>query len=287
MSGAEIAVVGAGAIGRAHAERLATGAGGARLGAIVDPTPAARAFAERLGAPCFADVGDMLAASSPAGAIVAAPNDAHLPLSLALMGRKIPLLVEKPIAATLADARALADAAKVEGVAVLVGHHRRHNPIVKAAKRVLDEGRLGRVVSVAAMATFLKPEPYFELDWRRRRPGGGPVLINLIHEIDLVRHLCGEIVCVQALTSNAVRSYEVEDSAAALLRLANGALATLTLSDAAAAPWSWDLIAREIAHYPAQPARTNSHFIAGVDGALTLPHLELWRYGRRGDGISR
>ena len=50
------------------------------------------------------------------------------------------------------------------------------------------------------------------------------------------------------------------------------------ISDTAAAPWNWDLIARESAHYPPQPLRANSHFIAGTSGALTLPQLECWRY---------
>ena len=121
-----------------------------------------------------------------------------------------------------------------------------------------------------------------------QQPGGGPVLINLIHEIDLVRHLCGEIVSVQALASNAVRGFEVEDTAAVLLRLANGALVTIYAVRRRAAPWNWDLIARESAHYPPQPLRVNSHFICGTEGALTLPQLEYWRYaGARGLASSR
>ncbi|MFX6226176.1 Gfo/Idh/MocA family oxidoreductase, partial [Acinetobacter baumannii] len=81
---------------------------------------------------------------------------------------------------------------------------------------------------------------YFELDWRRRA-GGGPVLINLIHEIDLIRFVCGEIEAVLAVTSNTVRGFEVEDGAAVILRLVGGALVTVNVSDTAAAPWSWDM----------------------------------------------
>ena len=278
MAGVEIAVIGAGAIGRAHAERLARNRGHARLAALVDPAPAAQDFARRLGVLWRADVESLLADQPPQAAIVATPNDTHLPISALLLKQKIPVLVEKPIASTVEDAEALSAAARAAGVPVLVGHHRRHNPIIQAARAMLREGRLGRVVSFTGIATFLKPDPYFALDWRRRRPGGGPVLINLIHEIDLVRHLCGEIVSVQALTSNAVRGFEVEDTAAVVLRLAGGALATISLSDTAAAPWNWDLIARESEHYPPQPLRVNSHFICGTEGALTLPQLQHWRY---------
>jgi len=278
MRAVRILVVGAGAIGRAHAERLAKGPGDARLAGVVDPAPAARDWAQELGAPIHADLGNALAADRPDAAIVATPNDTHLPLSLALLKQKIPVLVEKPIASTVVEAEALTTAARAEGVPVLVGHHRRHNPIIRAARQIIDEGRLGRLVSVTAMATFLKPEPYFEFEWRRHKPGGGPIVINLIHDIDLVRHLCGEIVSVQALVSSATRGFVVEDTAAALMRLDNGALVTLALSDTAAAPWNWDLSAGESAHYPPQPMRANSHFICGAEGALTLPYLEYWRY---------
>jgi len=278
MRAVRILVVGAGAIGRAHAERLAKNPDDARLAGVVDPAPAAREWAQSLGAPIYGDLAAALAADRPDAAIIATPNDTHLLLSLVLLEHKIPVLVEKPIASTVVEAETLTAASRAEGVPVLVGHHRRHNPIIRAARRILDQGRLGRLVSVTALATFLKPEPYFDFEWRRHKPGGGPILINLIHDIDLVRHLCGEIVSVQALASNATRGFAVEDTAAAVMQLDNGALVTLALSDTAAAPWNWDLSAGESAHYPPQPMHANSHFICGTEGALTLPHLEYWRY---------
>ncbi len=277
MQRLEIAVVGAGAIGRAHAELIARGGENCALAAIVDPASEARELASRLGARWFSDSAALLRSRAPDAVVVATPNAAHLPISLQFLAHSIPVLVEKPIAATIEDAEALVAASARSGVPVLVGHHRRHNPIVRAAKRLIDEGRLGRLVSASVLAYFLKPPNYFDLRWRRE-PGGGPVLINLIHEIDLVRHLCGEIASAQAATSNNVRGFEVEDTAAALLTLVNGALVTIALSDATAAPWSWDLIAREGANYPAQPRRENSHYICGTEGALTLPGLDAWRY---------
>src|SRR5690606_35587038 len=110
----------------------------------------------------------------------------------------------------------------------------------------------------------------------RRSAGGGPVLINLIHDVDLLRFLVGEIAEVQAVTSSAVRGFEVEDTAAITLRFANGALGALSVSDAAVTPWNWDLAAGEAAHYPRQDV--NSHFISGTEGSLTLPRLDIWRY---------
>ena len=83
---------------------------------------------------------------------------------------------------------------------------------------------------------------------------------------------------MQAATSNAVRGFPVEDTAAAVLRLQNGALATISLSDTAVAPWSWDLASGENPNFPAQPAPVTTHFLSGTNGSLTLPGLELWSY---------
>ncbi|QCI65953.1 Gfo/Idh/MocA family protein [Phreatobacter stygius] len=276
MAKLRMAVVGAGAIGRAHAEVIAAG-NVAELAAIVDPTDAGRAVAVHFGVPWFVDQDALLAAGTVDAAIVATPNQTHLPVSLAFIERGIPVLVEKPIASTLAEARALTAAAEKAGVAVLVGHHRRHNPIARRARDLVRSGTLGRLTSVSVLYTFLKPDSYFELDWRRRA-GGGPVLINLIHEIDLIRFICGEIESVQAVTSNAVRGFEVEDSAAVILRLAGGALVTVNVSDTAVAPWSWDMATRESQHYPQLPVPVNSHYLSGTAASLTLPQLDLWRY---------
>jgi predicted dehydrogenase len=206
---------------------------------------------------------------------VATPNASHVSVAIDCLERGVAALVEKPVADTVAEALALVQAQQRTGVPVLVGHHRRHNPINSRARRIVQEGRLGRVVTANVMATFLKPDGYFDAVWRRQ-PGGGPVLINLIHEIDMLRFLCGEITEVQAASSNAVRGFAVEDTAAAVLRFASGALGTVVLSDAAASPWCWDFCAAEQDQYPRQDVQ--SHFIAGTHGSLSLPDLSLWNY---------
>lgn len=274
-----IGVIGAGAIGRMHIERLARHEAVA-LGAIADPTDGARLLADRLAVPWFADYRDMLASAPVEGAIVATPNATHAEIGLACIARGLPVLMEKPVADNAEEAQRLCDAATAHGVPLMVGHQRRHNPIMRAAKALIADGVLGRPVSVNAMATWLKPDSYYDLAWRRQ-PGGGPVLINLIHDIDMLRYLLGEIAEVQALTSNALRGFEVEDTAAVTLRFANGALGTMCVSDAAVSPWNWDLAAGEASHYAQQDV--NSHFISGTEGSLTLPRLDVWRYrGSRG-----
>ena len=274
-----IAVIGAGAIGRTHIDRLLR-SDNLELAAIVDPSEAGRAVARRLGLAWFAAPGDLLERARPAGAVIATPTATHVPIALACLDHQVAVLIEKPVAATTVEACRLVEAGTRTGVPILVGQHRRHNPILARARDLIADGRLGRLVAIHSMCAFLKPDSYFEAAWRRE-PGGGPVLINLIHDIDLLRFLAGEIVAVQAIASQAVRDFAVEDSAVAVLRFANGALGSVLVSDTAASPWSWDLGAGESDHYPRQSAP--SHFFCGTAGSLSLPDLSLWRYaGPRG-----
>lgn len=274
MSKLPIAVIGAGLIGRTHIERALT-SDSVRLVAIADPTPAAAELARSAGVPCYPDHLTMLAEAKPQGVVVATPNVTHADITVTCLEAGAAVIVEKPIADTLEDGRRICAASQATGLPVLVGHQRRHNPIMRKAKAIVASGVLGRPVSATVLCTWLKPHDYFDVAWRKRR-GGGPILINLIHDIDLMRHLYGEIESVSAMTSNAVRGFEVEDTAVVALRFRNGALGTVTVSDTAAAPWNWDLSAGEAERFPRQDI--NAHYYSGTEGSLTLPRLEVWRY---------
>lgn len=268
-----IAVLGAGLIGQRHVA-LVQAEAGARLHALVDPDPATRAFAQTRGADWFEDFAAMLErAGRPDAVIIATPNQTHVALGLEAVAARLPMLVEKPVADTVASGRALVDAAEAAGVPILVGHHRRHNSLIRRARAMIEEGRLGPLVAVHGVFWLKKPDEYFDHAWRRE-PGAGPLLINCIHDVDLLRHLCGEIVEVQAMASNAHRGFAVEDTAAILMRFANGALGTFALTDCAVAPWSWEQTAGENPAYPR--SGETCYFIAGARGALALPHLDLW-----------
>ncbi|WP_141014818.1 Gfo/Idh/MocA family protein [Nocardioides sambongensis] len=277
-----IAVIGAGLIGRRHIA-LVQASGRCRLAAICDPSPAAAELAEAAGVPHFAGVADLVAArwqrreTSLAGAVVATPNRDHVPSALKLVEAGVPALVEKPVADTLDDARALADAVSASGVPVLVGHHRRHSAALARARELIDSGALGRIVAVQGSATFRKPDDYFDVAPWRKRTGGGPILINMIHEIDDLRALCGDITAVQATSSSATRGFEVEDTVAMTLTFASGALGSFLLSDAAASGRSWELTSGENAAYPRQ-ADENCYEVAGTTGALSIPSMTVRSY---------
>ena len=108
------------------------------------------------------------------------------------------------------------EASERADVPVLVGHQRRHSPDIRSAKRTVEDGSLGPLVAVNGMTLFDKPDAYF-VEWRRKA-GGGVLLINLIHDIDVLRWLVGEIESIRGFTSSAVRGFEVEDTASLAIR---------------------------------------------------------------------
>ena len=268
-----IAIAGAGLIGSRHAAAvLASGA--ARLHAIVDPAEAGGTLAARLGVPWYPSLDDLFAQGKPDGVILATPNQAHVEGGLACVAAGVPVLVEKPFATDVASGERLVAAAEAAGVAVLTGHHRRHNPLIQRARAEIDSGAIGQIVSVNATTWFFKPDDYFDVDWRRRK-GAGPVFLNLIHDIDLMHYLCGAVTTVHALESNAIRGNAVEETAVITVRFESGALGTLNVSDTIVAPWSWELTARENPAYP--PTTEPCYLIGGTHGSLELPGLRLWR----------
>jgi D-threo-aldose 1-dehydrogenase len=158
-----VAVIGAGVIGRTHIRILRElPAGEGRLAAIVDPSAAAAQLAAEAGVPHFTDADAMLDAVRPEGVVIATPNALHVAGARACIQRGIAVLVEKPLADDLDHALALAGEAKQAEVPLLVGHYRRHNPLVRAARDAIQDGRLGRIVTVSADSLVMKPDSYFD-----------------------------------------------------------------------------------------------------------------------------
>lgn len=210
----KIGVAGVGVMGRNHARVLADIRDFA-LSAVFDPDQAtAQGVAALYDAAAFTAADDFVAAGLDA-AVVATPNRYHADLSVALLERGVHVLVEKPIAATVADAQRMIDAAKANDRVLMVGQVERFNPAVEAVKRAIQ----GEDV-ISIQITRVGPFP--------PRMGDVGVVIDLaVHDIDIIRHLTdSEIVEVQPQLART--KAEREDTALLQFRLANGVIAHIT-----------------------------------------------------------
>lgn len=276
-----IAIVGAGLMGRAHQSVIDRRADSS-VCAFVDPMPAAADFARAAGIPLFQTLRDLLARERPDGLIIATPNALHVEQTLEAIEAGLPVLLEKPVATSVPEGQGLLRAVEAAGARVLVGHHRAHSPIMAKACELVASGRIGRVVAVQGSALFFKPDRYFaEGPWRAQK-GGGPILINMIHEVHNLRMLCGEVTQIQALSSHAVRGLAVEDTVAINLRFQSGALGSFVLSDTAASARSWEQTSQENKAYSSYDDE-DCYLIAGTMGSLSVPTLRLKTYPRQED----
>lgn len=264
-----VCVIGGGGIGLRHAEQ-AIECEAVTLSAVVEPGAARREELLAMGLPVVATLED--APSGTRAAVVATPTPDHVGSGLAVIERGWAALVEKPVTQTIEEGARLCEAAEARGVPLVTGHHRRCHPFVSEARAML--GRIGDLVGVNGMWALRKRDAYYDAPWRRKK-GAGPILTNLSHEIDLLRFFAGEIVEVSAMTANARRGLEIEDTAAISFRFANGALGTFLISDAGASPWAFEAASGEnpAIAFSGQDAMR----MVGAKGALGFPSLELWR----------
>lgn len=215
------AVVGVGAMGRHHA-RIYSDLADTNLVGIADPNQENADFvAQRYGVPAYADHRDLLSATEPQLVSVAVPTSMHLAVGRDAAAAGAGLLVEKPIAASVAEGQALIAAAREAGVVITVGHIERFNPAVRELKSRLDQGELGRVFEIRARR--MGPFP------ARVRDVG--VVVDLAaHDLDIMRWMIGSPVArVFAETTRRVHT-EHEDLLSGLLRFENGEIGVLNVN---------------------------------------------------------
>lgn len=275
-----LAIVGFGLVGQRHAEAI-TKADNISICAVVDTAEDAKLRAADLSVPCYDSIETVISGERPDGIIISTPTTLHAVQGLVCIAHGIPVLIEKPIADDLNAASQLVRQSELADVPVLVGHHRRYNPIIEKAHQMIAEGHIGEVRAVHATCWFYKPDAYFDTaPWRKTR-GAGPLSVNLVHDIDLIRHLCGEITQVQAMTKASSRGYENEELAAAILRFENGGIGTVSVSDSVVSPWSWEYTSQENPIYPY--SAQSSYQIGGSAGALSVPDLACWTHDKAPD----
>ena len=275
MSRVRLAVVGAGLVGSRHIKAIQQTAD-VDVSAIVDISDVARQIATDIDVPYLQSLDELFSAHKPDGVLLATPTSLHVEQGLLCIEHSCPVLIEKPVAVSASDASMLVDAAAQKDIAILIGHHRRHNPLIQKARRLIDAGEIGDIRSAQGTCWLYKPDDYFEIAPWRKKHGAGPISVNLIHDVDTMRYLIGDVVQVQAAAAKSARGFENEDVAAAVLTFANGAIATITVSDSIVSPWSWELTAQENPAYP--PTTQSCLMIGGSAGSMSIPDLTVWTH---------
>ncbi|KAJ5587621.1 uncharacterized protein N7459_003386 [Penicillium hispanicum] len=288
----KVAVIGAGLIGPRHAQSVIANPSTELVG-FVDPAPSGKVTASQLKTNYFPSVAALLESfHRPNAAIVCTPNHTHVPIAKELLAGGVHVLLEKPVSDTLENGRSLLEFAQSPACAhlkLLVGHHRRFNPYVRATKAVLDAGSLGRPIAVNGLWTLYKPDAYFAApaDWRASRArGGGVIPINLVHDIDLMHHFFGAVVRVHAertLPQRPSPPHNADEGAALTLRFASGVVGTFLVCDAAPSPHNFETGTGENPMIPRVPAGEASDFyrIFGSEASLSVPDLTRWSYDGR------
>ena len=233
MERVRLGLIGMGMIGKLHAETMSK-MKDLEFVAASDVDKKHQKTAEELGTKFYQSYEEMIGKEKLDGVVVAVPNELHLPVGATCAKKGLHLLMEKPIAADLESADRLIQAAKENKVHLMVGHHRRHNPFIEELRNIVRGGKIGKLVGVTVLWSLYKPKDYFKgpFAWRAQ-PGGGPIRINLIHEIDNIRYICGDVTRLYAEVSNEARKFAVEDTVSISLRLAGGAVANIFLTDTA------------------------------------------------------
>ncbi len=216
-----VGVIGVGAMG-AHHVRVLGELDGAELVAIADTSEERLADVERPDSVRgYPDYREMLAEERLEAVSIAVPTRQHLDVALACIEHRVPLLVEKPLAAGVDECQRLRDAALDAGVPLMVGHIERFNPGVVELKKRIEQGEAGELIQIEAR----RVGPFFP-----RERDVGVVQDLATHDIDVLRHLVAcEIDRVRAETRSGIKS-PYEDALSAVLRFEDGTIGTLDVN---------------------------------------------------------
>jgi UDP-N-acetyl-2-amino-2-deoxyglucuronate dehydrogenase len=237
------AIIGCGMIARFHARALAE-VPSARLIALVSRREAsARAMATELGLDCAiaTDLNSVLARPDVQAIIVTTPSGAHLEPAVAAAKAGKHVIVEKPLEITTARCDQIIDACDRHGVKLCTIFPSRFGDANRTLKTAIDAGRFGRLTLGETTCKWWRPQSYYdEGGWKGTKAldGGGALMNQAIHNVDLLLWMMGDVTHISGFTATlAHERIEVEDTAVACLRFANGALGVIEATTSVHPGW--------------------------------------------------
>ena len=225
-------LIGAGVVAGMHLEAIAALDDVELVGIAAHDTESAALRARESGSRPFAESDELLACELDV-VVVATPHPSHAELTIAALETGAHVLCEKPLAPEARDADAMIAAADRARLLLGVCFQQRFRPVIAAARRLVDEGRLGTLVRASIVDPLYRPNAYYRTaDWRGTWKGeGGGVLMNQApHTLDLLCHLAGPPVTVWGVAQRRAQPMEAEDTATALLSYEGGAVGTIAVS---------------------------------------------------------
>ncbi|HZC27604.1 MAG TPA: Gfo/Idh/MocA family oxidoreductase [Actinopolymorphaceae bacterium] len=264
------AVIGAGVIGRTHAQTIQNLRPRAELAAVVDIVPErAGKLAEEHGVEALTSIEEALARSDIDAVTIGTPSGVHADGAVAALEAGKHVIVEKPLEIRLDAARRILEAEKRSDRTVMVVSQHRHDPASLIVHEAVQAGKFGRLTSGNAIMSWWRSQGYYDSgDWRGTwaLDGGGALMNQGIHTIDLFGWFMGEPVEVSAWTGClAHERIEVEDTAVATVRFDSGALGVVHGTTAA---------------YPGLTTRVHVH---GDQGSAVIDHNRLTYFHSAGD----
>ncbi len=254
-----VGIIGAGNISETHARGVCETNGAEVVAVYGQNGEKARRLAQLYGGVAYDDLESFLAHPMEMVAI-GSPSGLHAEEGIAAARRGLHVLVEKPIDISTARADALIETCDAAGVKLGVFFQDRVAPGVGRLKKLVDEGRLGRLILASARVKWFRPVEYYaQSRWRGTwaLDGGGALMNQGVHTVDLLLWLLGDVSRVYAHAVTALHNIEVEDTVAATLEFASGAVGTLEATTAA---------------YPGYPRQLE---LTGTEGTCVLRRAQL------------
>ncbi len=250
-----IGLIGGGNISETHA-RAATQIAGVEIAAIYGTNAnKVEHLTSQYGGKTFLDLDEFLSHRPMDMVILGSPSGVHASQGIEAIRRGLHVLTEKPMDITTTQADALIEAAEKSGKQVGVIFQDRLKPEIRQLKQWICDGHLGKITLVDARVKWYRPPEYYsDSRWRGTfaLDGGGALMNQGVHTVDLLLWLFGDVSNVQASVRTTQHAIEVEDTATAILEFANGPLCTLLATTAA---------------YPGYPRRVE---ITGSEGTVIL-----------------
>ena len=225
-------IIGFGGMGREHASVL-TKLKDAKLVAVSDQQPSAKAAAAEFNCAYYDSAEKLIAGGGIDAVVIATPHWLHPELAIAALKAGLHVICEKPLTVTIAQSDEVLEVAAKSNKLFAVVHQNRFHPAYMKVKQILESGELGPIYRADVVESYWRTEAYFKSSpWRGTWKGeGGGVLLNQApHVLDRYAWLCGMPSSLSAFCDTALHDIEVEDTASAILRHANGAHGHLHIS---------------------------------------------------------